>query len=503
MSAGHFFRRAIIFSSLMSAASFLPMLGTLPLVGSLSWAFADSKPTIAVAKRWNEVKAPPLRKVKWPKPKRIQLENGMIIFLQPDDELPIVQMSISVQGGLNEEPADKVGLMDIYEDVWRSGGTKTKTGEQLDDYFESQGIYASASAGAERTSLSFSSLKQDFEGAFTHNLDILRNPMFREEKITLVKRKILTALASANDTAASIAGREAAYLVYGKNHPVARTADYTTLHAIKREDLLRWHKEHLYPNRILLSVFGDFDPDQMEARLRREFSSWKRGPDYVKPTLPFSATKPGIFFVSKKNTNQSSIHFVQLGQIKTNPDFYAIKVLNQILSGNSMSGRLFEHLRTQQGLAYSTSGGIGTGWNIPGVYSLRIATKSQTTVKAILAMYKELDDLIKRPPLEKEVEEAKDRILNSFVFEFVDKGDVLADQVNLELHGYPKDWTERYPEEIRKVTAVDVHRVIQKYLNPKGFAVLVVGNEKDFDKPLSTLGPVTEVDPTIQLGPKE
>src|SRR5581483_1126736 len=124
-------------------------------------------------------------------------------------------------------------------------------------------------------------------------------------------------------------------------------------------------------------------------------------------------------------------------------------------------------------------------------------TKSGTTAKAIQGLYDQLDDLEKKPATEIELKRAKDTILNSFIFQFDEKDKVLQEQMTYEFYGYPADFLERFPANIKKVTADDVDRVARKYVHKDQLKVLVVGNSKDFDHDLSTFGKVNKVDITI------
>jgi zinc protease len=138
--------------------------------------------------------------------------------------------------------------------------------------------------------------------------------------------------------------------------------------------------------------------------------------------------------------------------------------------------RLFSNIRTKQGLAYNVGGGVGLGWEHPALYKVAMSTKSQTTGKSITALYEQVQGMLMNPPTVDELQKAKDAILNSFVFKFDSKSKILNDRMRLEFSGYPADYTEKYAEQVQKVTLDDVKRVAQKYLNPGGFAVLVVGN---------------------------
>jgi zinc protease len=144
---------------------------------------------------------------------------------------------------------------------------------------------------------------------------------------------------------------------------------------------------------------------------------------------------------------------------------------------------------------------VGYSYSHPGLTNIEMQTKSSTTVEGILALGHEIDDMHSNPPTAAEMKRAKDNILNSFVFNFDTPEKVLREKMQYEFYHYPLDFLERYRTEVEKVTAADVERVSQKYLHKERAAVLVVGNDAEFDKPLSTLGTVENVDITIPPPP--
>ena len=238
----------------------------------------------------------------------------------------------------------------------------------------------------------------------------------------------------------------------------------------------------------------------MEAKLRQAFGAWPKGPAFKEPEIEFHPAKPGYYLIPKEDVNQSSIRMVELGTTRRNPDYYAIEVFNEAFGG-SFSSRLFRNIRTKQGLAYSVGGGIGTAFDHPGILRLSMGTKSQSTVESIQAMYQQIDDLAKQPITQAEIQQAKDSILNSFVFNFDTPEKVLRERMAYEFYGYPPDFLEKYRAGIEKVQIADVARIPPKYLHKDQLAILVVGNTSEFDKPLASLGPVTKVDITIPPPP--
>lgn len=442
------------------------------------------------------MRKPPLPEFHPQLPKRVQLANGMVVFLQEDHELPLINAVAYIKGGSKEEPAEKTGLVSIYGGSWRTGGTKTKSGDELDDALEARAARVETSGGLDYTTARLSCLKGDFDLVFSIFSDVLRNPEFRQEKIDLAKNNVRTGIARRNDNLGEIAGRESAKLGYGADSPYGRVPEYATVNAITRQDLVEWHAKYVHPNNIVFGITGDFDPAAMEAKLRAAFESWPKGAAHPEVSGAIEPAKPGIYFVAKDDVNQSEIRMVAPGIRRDNPDFYAVQVMNEIFGGG-FSSRLFSKLRTRAGLAYAVGGGISANYGHPGLLRLSMGTKSATTAEAIQGLYKEIDGMRTQPVTTEELQRGKDAILNSFIFQFDSKEKVLQERMTYEVYGYPADFLERYQKGVEKVTAADVDRVAKKYLVKDKLAVLVVGKSADFDKPLDSFGKVTPVDITI------
>jgi len=449
---------------------------------------------------WQQIPIPELPAFHPAQPKRIELPNGMVVFLQEDHELPTIDGTARIRGGERSVPANKAGLTDVYSEVWRTGGTKAETGDQLDDYLEQRAAKVETGGGIDSTTVSWSCLKEDFDDVFRVFGDLLKNPEFRAEKIAIAQKGQYDAISRRNDDPGQIAGREAAKLAYGANNPYARVAEYATVAAITRQDLVEWHGKYVHPNNIILGVVGDFDSAKMEARLRTAFASWPRGPAAKDSEIKPEPAKPGYYQVDKADVNQSTIQMVALGITRKNPDYFATSVFSEAFGGG-FSSRLFGDIRTTKGLAYAVGGGVGAGWDHLGMLRLMVGTKSNTTIESIQALDEEIADLPKRPINDEEIKRAKDAILNSFVFRFDSPEKVLQEKMAYEFYGYPLDFLENFQKGIEGVTKEDVARVAAKYVHREQMAVLVVGNAGEFDKPLSSLGTVNKLDITIPAPP--
>lgn len=458
--------------------------------------FSLNPASFGQATDWRQIHAPPLRAFHPPLPSRIQLSNGLVIFLLEDHELPLIRGTAHIRGASREEAGDKAGLVEILGQAWRTGGTKSKTGDQLDDYLEARAAKVETMAGAEFLTVNWDCLKENLDEVLPVFLEVLRHPEFREDKIVLAKNQINTNISRRNDDPFAIAFRESSKLVYGADAPYGRVPEYSTVAAVTRDDLINWHQRYVHPNNTILGIVGDFDSKALEAKLRAAFESWPNGPTAPKFQHSYKGPKPGIYMVQKDDVTASTVQMVDLGTARDNPDYFALEVFNEFFGG-SFSSRLFSNVRSKKGLAYAVSGGVGSEYDHPGIVRLFLGTKSNTTAAAIDAFNEELDALKTNPCTAEELAKAKGALLNSFVFRFDSREKVLRERMIYEFYGYPQDFLERYRTGIEKVTREDVARVAQKYVHKERLAILVVGKPADFDRPLSAFGTVTLLDISI------
>jgi zinc protease len=442
----------------------------------------------------------PLNPIKMPKVEKAELPNGLKLFLVEDPEYPTIDLWAMVKTGAVFEPADKIGLAAITGIVLRTGGTQSKTGDEIDKELET--LAATVETGIGQTSgyLRVSVLKEDFDKAMATLADILINPAFREEKIALAKLQQRTMVSRRNENISAITNREFSKLIYGKDSPYARHTEYATLDAITRQDIVNFYNAYFHPNNTLLAIWGDFNSKEMIAKLKTALAGWKKGKVSAEPwpkvTYDYKYT---VNFVEKSDVNQSNIMLGHLGGLMSNPDYPALNIMNQILSFE----RMFKRIRTDEGLAYSVWGSYGASYVYPGTFSCGAQTKSQSTVYAIDIMLQELKRITEQEVSDEELAKAKDGYLNSYVFNFESKAQVVNRLMTYAYYGYPMDFTEKLKSEVEKVTKADVLRVAKKYLQPDKVQLLVVGKKEDFDKPLSTLGSVKVIDITIPAAEKK
>jgi len=448
-------------------------------------------------KPWEKIPVPKLHDFHPQQPKRIELKNGIVVFLQEDHELPFVSGSVLIPGGSRDEEPAKAGFIGLYGQTWRTSGTANMDGDAMDDLLESKAAHIEASGDDDSTAISWDSLKGDSDQVFSLAIDLLFHPKFSAEKLELAQQQEATGIVRRNDDEDGIAQRESAKLVYGANSPYTRQPELATIGAVKLADLQAWHDKTL-KGKLIVGISGDFDPAAMEAKVRAAFE----GLPAVTPLPPrhdeFSGPTPGVYFIDKEDVNQSNVQIVGIGVDRRNPDVAAIAVMNEILGGG-FGSRLFQKVRTQLGLAYAVGGGFGLTYDHPGTFQVEVLTKSASTVDATKAAMTEIAGMSTTAVTADELERAKGNILNSFIFRYDTREKVLAESERLEFYGYPADYLDTYEAGLKKVTQADVAAAVKKYLHPDKLAILVVGNGPEIKPGLDELklGTVQTIDITI------
>lgn len=434
---------------------------------------------------------PPLE-LKTATPERYTLKNGVVVYLLEDHELPLFDLSMKMKISPADEPEGLRGIMGVMGSVWRTGGTAKRTPEELNKELEFMSAQVETAAGEESASIALSCLTKDRAQTLQIFKDVLLNPAFREEQLTLAKEKILEGLRRKNDAPFDIARRAFRDAVYGKDHYYAWNATPEFVAKLKRKDLIALHKKVVCPDQAIMAISGDFNKAEMLQELENLFADWKPFPRTV-PAFDYTihnASTGSVIYVEKDYT-QSLIYMGGVGITRKSPDQYNMAVMNYIL-GEGGPSRLFMQIRSRLGLAYVV-GSFYTSPKGPGLAGVVCQTKAPSTLDAAHALKVEIQKMRNSPPADWEMQEAKDAIINSFVFRFESLDRVVKEQADLEFYGFPADYLKTYPQKIKAVGGADILKTAQTYFNLDNMKTLVVGDQKKIKTPLESLGPVTVV----------
>lgn len=456
----------------------------------------------ALAQDIESLSYPNLNQLDIPDVEKLTLDNGMRLYLLEDHSLPTFAASVRVNCGSFLEPAEMIGLAQICGTVMRTGGTAKWSGDEIDEMLEGIGGSVESSIGTFSGSASVRVLSEYTDLGLEVLSEVLRNPRFDEDKIDLAKVQERSAISRRNDEPFEVLVREFRKAIFGAESVFARHTEYATINAISRDDLLAFHDKWFQPESIQLAVWGDFNRDEMLAKLNQYFGDWQQGgvavPDV--PEVNYSFDRK-VYFIDKPDAPQAYILMGHIGGLVTDPDYADRIVMNSIL-GESFGSRVVNNVRSRLGLAYSTAGNYTANINYPGIFYLYASTKPETMSQALFEMIKQTKTMETDPPTDTEMKKGKDGYLNSFVFQFDSKGEVINRIMNYDFHGLPEDLPFQQKQAVEQVTKADVVEAAKHNLKPDSLRVVVLGNAAEWDKQPQEwgLGEVVNVDITIPSG---
>ncbi|MBA4396990.1 MAG: insulinase family protein [Syntrophus sp. (in: bacteria)] len=426
-----------------------------------------------------------------PQAQRHTLNNGMVVYVLEDRELPLVNVSAVFRSGSVHDPADKAGLAELTHRVMRTGGAGSLSGDDLDDLLAFHGISCSFSAEMDMGSAHLSVLKQDLELGLDIFSRILRQPRFAEDKLQLAKDLTIEGLRGLRDNPSGYAFREFRKLLY-RDNPRGNLYSVASVKGLQRSDLIDFHQRFFHPQAVMLAITGDVTTAEAIRLADRYLGDWK-APGSPIAIPPPAGRKNGMIHYLHKEIPQSVIVTGHLAPSKRDQDFYAFTVLDFIMGSGGFRSRIFQEVRSERGLAYST-GSFYKARHDYGAFGAYAMTRSSATTAVLTLLRDLIKDVKIKDVTQEELSWAKKSINNSFIFSFQAADQIASQQMMLEFDSLQQDFLMKYPGRIGHVTAEDLQRTAGRYLNREKAVTLVLGNEKAFDAPLSTLGEVIRIE---------
>ncbi len=411
---------------------------------------------------------------------RQTLANGAVGFFVEDHDLPLVNISIIIRMGAYLDPAGKPGLAAVTANQMRAGGTERYKADAFDEEADFLAAMISSGAGATSGSASINFMAKDTAKSLELFFDMLRNPAFQQDRIDLFKSQQLQAIERRNDRTDEIEGREWNRLMRGDMHFTSIPSTKDSITSLTREDLIEFHKKYYHPSNFIFAVSGDFKTADMKALLDKEMAGWPDpGPNLAKAPKPDFAPVPGVYVVNKPDVNQARVSIGHLGIMRGNPDEYAIDMMNEILGGGGFASRIFQRVRTDEGLAYDAGSSFSAGVYYEGLFRAAFQSKSATAAQAAQIVLDEIERMRNTKVPAEDLKTMKNQAIEVFPRYFASAQSIAGTFASDEFTGRdPKFW-ETYRDKIKAVTVDDVQRVAREYLHPDKLVILAVGNADD------------------------
>jgi zinc protease len=433
-------------------------------------------------------------RVQLPKPTVVKLKNGLTLVLLEDHKLPTVTFSMSIKPGQLADPPDLPGLASFTAGMLREG-TEKRTSAQISTEVDTLGatLTAGSGFGSSSTNVGASGLINDAAAVLDLMSDIVLHPSFPASELSQFKQRQQSALEQSFSNPAFLAQRAFRRALY-VDEPFSVTS--TTKDAIEKvtpDDLKRFHDQHYKPGNALFGVTGDFKTDDMRALIEKYFGDWSGAAE-----APLALPKPApaqpakITLVDRPASVQTYIFGGDRGIRRTDPDYYALDVMNQIVGGGPQA-RLFLDLREEHGYTYGVYSNTFSE-TYPGHWDVATPVRTAVTDGSMTQLVYEMKRINTEPVPQAELEDARRTIVAGFALSLEQPNQVLGYWVTAQYYGLPADYWDKFPDRIAAIDAPSVQAAAKKYVDLDHMQWVAVGDRKQIQDVLAKYGPVTVVD---------
>jgi zinc protease len=492
----------MIFLTRTSAAFALAAALSVPALGQGGPGDDKSIPTSKVERLNRAPVSKEILKVTLPRPIETTLPNGIHLMILEDHRFPLITAQFEIDGaGPMFEPAGQPGLASATAALLTEG-TKTRTSQQVAEQIDSLGASLSASSGFGSGSavVAASGLSDTFEQWFALTADVLLHPSFPADELAQYQARAKSALLQQRSRPAFLANQTLNHALYGTYPAAVVSATPESLDLLMPAMLAEWHAKHYAPQNTVLAISGDVHAQTLIPKLRKWLAEWKRTKTSVKFTPgPPPAAKEKIFLVDRPGSVQTTLLMGNLAIDRTNPDYPALVVLNEVLGAGSAS-RLFLNLREEKGYTYGVYSNI-IARKYAGPWTAGGDLRSEVTDGAMTEFLRELNRIRDERVADDELDAARRSVVARFALSLESPQQLIGYAITRKAYNFPADYWDKYPAKIAAISADDVQRVAKKYIDPASMQIVAVGDAGKIKAVLEKYGPVEMVASSDTLAP--
>lgn len=410
-------------------------------------------------------------------PYQTTLDNGLKVLVFEDDRVPLVSLRLAFKSGDIHDPNGWTGLTSALTSMLTEG-TENYTSVQLAEKVERLGASLNASSSDDFTIVAASALSLYRSDILDILAEVVLRPSFPENELDLYRRNTVQHLKFQRSQPPFLAGEQAARIIYG-DHPYSTVSPKASdIEKLDRDDLLKFHRQSIIPNNATMIVVGDVRKDEFVGELNQLLGDWQPGEIRVSNfDNPPSRSSRSLTIVDRPGSAQSNIVLTNLAIERTNPDYFQILVMNQVL-GAGASSRVFMNLREEKGYTYGAYTRLSTK-RLAGDIEATAEVRNDVTGDSLREFFYELERIRDEEVGSSELDDAKSFLAGVFPIRAETQEGLTNLIVNQHLYGLADDYLQTYREHINAVTVADVQRVAQTYVRPDEMAIVIVGDASE------------------------
>lgn len=413
-------------------------------------------------------------------PSRVALDNGVVVVAKETRKTPAVTINLAIRAGSIGDPADGLGATQLLSRLI-DRGTVTRPGAQIADALDNRGIALTINVTRHLFSVVCTCLSADFAEVLALLADIVMAPSLPPEDVELRRGELVTALRQDQDNPGVRAAEGVMALMYGADHPYGRRARGTieSVEALTRERLVAMHATNFAPSLTSVVVVGDVAVQTVVDVATAVFGGWRK-PAPPPPALPHpvrSSSRQRVV-IPMMNKSQADVAYGFTTIARSDPDYFAFYLMNNVLGQYALGGRLGDNIRERQGMAYYVSSAFDPNI-VEGPLLVRAGVSAANVDRAIQAIDDEIAALVRDGVTEKELNESRQYLVGSMPRALETNVGIAQFLQTAEFFGLGLDYDQRLPDLLGAVTAGAIHRLAQQHLDPAKAAVVIAGPYED------------------------
>ncbi len=430
------------------------------------------------------------------RPPQIQnrtLSSGVSVIFLRDPSLPLVTLYARFKGGYALLPRDLYAAGTALPGLLRSGGTSKLPPDSVDHLMDFYALQTVFGGGGQSTFSSVNTLTKHLQPVVDLWGQILRSPRFDAGEMEVWRGRQLESIRRRTDDPGGLAFAEFNRIMFG-DHPIGWEMEEEDLDPVRfnLQALREAHSRIFCPDNLIMGAVGDIRWSELEPLLEEMLAGWEGcSAPLPEPKVPEMREGPQVFLIPR-SVQQSTVVMGQAGGVSqgSGETFYSSRIGNSILGAGGFSSRLMSRIRSERGWAYNAS----SLWTAPtrhqGIVGAVTQTKGASTIAATRLILETMEEMTREAPTREEVELAIARIVNGFVFNFRDPGQIVSRQMFYAAAGLPEDWLQEYLAGIQRVEPRDVLTAFRDHVEPEKMVILILGDLEGFDEDPEVLGEV-------------
>ncbi|GMV53524.1 MAG: insulinase family protein [Chlorobi bacterium] len=463
-----------------------PATGTTPMISNSE---AIDKPDINV-----QPGPLPPKEFNFPPYEEFTTENGIHVYVIEDHALPRVTMSLITRAGDAYDPANKEGVASMMADMLLKG-TQKHTASQLAEKLDGSGVSISARTSGEQFTISGSALKQSTELMFSTLGEILTGATFPADEFDKLKEQTIASIAAKQASPSEQAQALSRKVIYGMDNPFARYQTKATTASITADDVKTFYHSWLKPNISSIALVGDITIAEAKKLLATHLNSWKTGEVPKQNVGDISTAKPGVYFIPRKGSVQSSIVVCAAAPGVTTDDWTAVDLMSGYI-GSGFGSLLFKTLRETYSYTYSPFAATTRVKRYNRIF-MGADVRSSVTDSAINVIYHELANLAKTGPDEEELSRRIAYEVGMYQLSLEKVSNVASYLQSAWVYDMPVSWVAEWTTRMQEVGPDKVTQMCRKYLSPLDLRLVVVG-DPSVRPMLEQFGPIFEFTQDMQ-----